>query len=472
MLGSSSQSWEVHRNDTDDPAPTSAPEGGRLSRTDWHADWKLTLINSKPAKSEYPRVLTTHTRWEGLQRCKIRSRRCGERRHFQRLPDKMRDIFRSGEPEALPRGPKGGADRERNRAPPASRTSPGPRPAPLRSAPSTGTRQELGSAPRAVRVPRRAGSQSPPLPSLPAPLAQQDAAARRAEGGLPLAWRGDSGSQPAGSRTWAISILGDRRALGVLVLGAAPLVFGVVHLHLIVMVRLLLIPSGMDWHFPAAPSLPTPGAQPGHRRFNEGRAERPDPPSSRARSEPPQLLPAPAGASQPNPQAQLWELCHWWKPPSRAGAGANPAPVRLVAGNYGAAPGCVSGIVVLTVQTCRGRRLRRFSYPDRFSPLDFKSHKARKLPGSVAVYKLNRNRLWDFGLCLFFSRQVLVWASRPSRMLLSDVRRSFAWGFFLLFKATGTGEMSIYQSPFITTIKHCWISFCRQLALSMLHKNL
>lgn len=59
------------------------------------------------------------------------------------------------------------------------------------------------------------------------------------------------------------------------------------------MVRFLLIPSGMDWHFPAAPSLPTPGAQPSHRRFNEGRAERPDPPSGRARSEPPQLLPAP-----------------------------------------------------------------------------------------------------------------------------------------------------------------------------------
>lgn len=58
--------------------------------------WKLTLINSKPAKSEYPRLLTTHTRWEGLQRCNIRSRRCGERRHFQRLPDKMRDIFLSG----------------------------------------------------------------------------------------------------------------------------------------------------------------------------------------------------------------------------------------------------------------------------------------------------------------------------------------------------------------------------------------
>ena len=35
----------------------------------------------------------------------------------------------------------------------------------------------------------------------------------------------------------------DWRALGVFVLGAAPLVFGVVHLHLIVMVRLLLIPS-------------------------------------------------------------------------------------------------------------------------------------------------------------------------------------------------------------------------------------
>ena len=46
-----------------------------------------------------------------------------------------------------------------------------------RSAPPTGTRQELGSAPRTVWVPRRAGSQSPPLPSLPAPLSQQDAAA-------------------------------------------------------------------------------------------------------------------------------------------------------------------------------------------------------------------------------------------------------------------------------------------------------
>ena len=139
--------------------------------------------------------------------------------------------------------------------------------------------------------------------------------------------------------------------------------------------------------------------------------------------------------------------------PPEPGDGANPAPVRLVAGNYGAASRCVSGIVVLTVQTCRGRRLRSFNYPDCFSPLDFKSHKARKLPDSVAVYKLNRNRLWDFALYLFFSRQVLVWASRPSRMLLSDVRRSFAWGFSLLFKPTGTGEMSLYLSTFITTIK-------------------
>lgn len=159
------------------------------------------------------------------------------------------------------------------------------------------------------------------------------------------------------------------------------------------MVRLLLIPSGMDWHFPAAPSLPTPGAQPGHRRFREGRAERPDPPSGRAFSEPPRLLPAPAGASQPNPQALRWELCHWWRQSSEPGAGACPARVRLVAGNYGAASRYVSGVVVLTAQTCRGRQLPSFNSPDHFSPLDFKSHKARKLPESISVYKLNRNRL-------------------------------------------------------------------------------
>lgn len=72
-----------------------------------------------------------------------------------------------------------------------------PRPVPG-PAPPAGTRLEPGSAPRRVRVLLRAGSQSPPLPSLPAPHSQQDAAARRAESGLSCARREDSGSRPQG----------------------------------------------------------------------------------------------------------------------------------------------------------------------------------------------------------------------------------------------------------------------------------
>lgn len=174
------------------------------------------------------------------------------------------------------------------------------------------------------------------------------------------------------------------------------------------MVGLLLIPAGMDWHFPAAPSLSTPGAQPGHCFFNVGRAERPDPPSGRASSEPLGSAPPPARAAQPNPEAQRWELCHWWRQPSEPGGGACPAQVRLVARNYSAALQLLSGVVVLTAQTCRGCCLPSSNSPEHFFPLDFKSHKARKLTVSIAVYKLNRNRLCEFSLYLLFSRQVIV----------------------------------------------------------------
>lgn len=67
-------------------------------------------------------------------------------------------------------------------------------PGPPRPAAETG--HEPDSAQRPVRVQPRARSQSPPLPSVPAPLSQQDAAAWRAESGLSRAGRGDSGSQP------------------------------------------------------------------------------------------------------------------------------------------------------------------------------------------------------------------------------------------------------------------------------------
>lgn len=72
--------------------------------------------------------------------------------------------------------------------------SSGPRPAPPRPAnrDPPGARQR----PETARVQRRAGSQSPPLPSLPAPLSQQDAAARRAGSGLSRARRGDSVPAP------------------------------------------------------------------------------------------------------------------------------------------------------------------------------------------------------------------------------------------------------------------------------------
>lgn len=193
------------------------------------------------------------------------------------------------------------------------------------------------------------------------------------------------------------------------------------------MVRLLLIPSRMDWHFPAAPSFPTPGAQPSHCRFNEGRAERPDPPSGRARSEPPSAPPRP----RPEPHNLTRRLCFGSSAigggsPSSWGGGACPARVRLVARNYGAALQCVSGVVVLTAQTCRGCRLPSFDNPVRFVLVDFKSHKAQNLTDSIAVYKLNRNRLCEFGLYLFFSRQVIVRAPWLSKKLLSDVKRFFA----------------------------------------------
>lgn len=174
------------------------------------------------------------------------------------------------------------------------------------------------------------------------------------------------------------------------------------------MVGLFLIPTGMDWHFPAAPSLPTPGAQPGHCFFNVGRAERPDPPSGRASSEPLGSSPPPAGASQPNPEAQHWEPCHWWRRASQPRGGAGPAQVRLVARNYSAALQVLLGVVVLTAQTCRGCGPPSSHSPHHFFPLDFKSHKTRKLTVWIAVYKLNRNRLCGFSLYLLFSRQVIV----------------------------------------------------------------
>lgn len=118
--------------------------------------------------------------------------------------------------------------------------------------------------------------------------------------------------------------------------------------------------------------------------------------------------PPPARASQPNPQAVRWELCHWWRQSSEPGGGACPARVRLVARNYSAALRWVSGVVVLAAQTCRFCWLPSLDNPDHFFPLDFKSHKAQKLTALIAVYKLNRNRLCEFGLYLVFSRQMIV----------------------------------------------------------------
>ena len=108
----------------------------------------------------------------------------------------MRDIFRSGEPEALPRGPKGGADRERNRASPASRTSPGPRPAPLRPVnrdpPGAGQRPASSSGATEGREPVSAPSLSP-RPARPAgrscPACGERPAASLARGlGVPARW--------------------------------------------------------------------------------------------------------------------------------------------------------------------------------------------------------------------------------------------------------------------------------------------
>lgn len=70
-----------------------------------------------------------------MQRCKIRSGWSEERRHFQSLPDRMRDSPRSGRLRAQPGGPKGGADRGQVRAASRSAASPGSRPAQPRPAP-------------------------------------------------------------------------------------------------------------------------------------------------------------------------------------------------------------------------------------------------------------------------------------------------------------------------------------------------
>lgn len=64
-----------------------------------------------------------------------------------------------------------------------------------RPAPPSGTRLEPGIAPRPSGCCRGPGASPRPFP-LPAPLSQQDAAARRAESGLSRAGREDSGSQP------------------------------------------------------------------------------------------------------------------------------------------------------------------------------------------------------------------------------------------------------------------------------------
>jgi hypothetical protein len=60
---------------------------------------------------------------------------------------------------------------------------------------------ESRAAPASHPGKTEASSQSPPLRPFPAPLSQQDPAARRAESGLSRARRGDSEPSSAGSRT-------------------------------------------------------------------------------------------------------------------------------------------------------------------------------------------------------------------------------------------------------------------------------
>jgi hypothetical protein len=132
------------------------------------------------------------------------------------------------------------------------------------------------------------------------------------------------------------------------------------------MIRLLLIPSRMDRHFPTSPSLPTSCSQPGHCRFGEGRAERPDPPGHRAGSETLDSSPPPASASQPNPQACAASSAIGQGCPGARGV-ACLASERLVTGDYGAAFRCLSGIVVLRPQSFRGYGFLRFSCLNRFS---------------------------------------------------------------------------------------------------------